>query len=193
MAEEKKAEEKSGLIEEFKKFINRGNVVDMSVGVIMGSAFGAIVTAFTNILLAICTWGVPGGIKGLITVLPAATEAQQGVEGIGQTFANGEFATMAERYATAMGATYQGNEASWIASLKTLYTQHGDTWTYNQSAVIDWGTFINACISFFIIALTLFAILKIYTYLSDKRKKLVEAAKLASAAKGGEGPGDKAE
>ena len=30
---------------EFKKFINRGNVVDMSVGVIVGSAFTAIVTS----------------------------------------------------------------------------------------------------------------------------------------------------
>ena len=30
---------------EFKKFITRGNVIDMSVGVIVGSAFTAIVNA----------------------------------------------------------------------------------------------------------------------------------------------------
>jgi large conductance mechanosensitive channel len=36
---------------EFKKFINRGNVVDMSVGVIVGSAFTAIVTAISNNVL----------------------------------------------------------------------------------------------------------------------------------------------
>lgn len=36
---------------EFKKFINRGNVVDMSVGVIVGSAFTAIVTALSNNIL----------------------------------------------------------------------------------------------------------------------------------------------
>ena len=36
---------------EFKKFINRGNVVDMSVGVIVGSAFTAIVTAMSNNIL----------------------------------------------------------------------------------------------------------------------------------------------
>lgn len=35
-------------VEEFKKFITRGNVVDMAVGVIIGSAFTAIVTALTN-------------------------------------------------------------------------------------------------------------------------------------------------
>lgn len=38
-------------VSEFKKFINRGNVVDMSVGVIVGSAFTAIVTAMSNNIL----------------------------------------------------------------------------------------------------------------------------------------------
>lgn len=33
---------------EFKAFISRGNIVDMAVGVIIGSAFSAIVTALTN-------------------------------------------------------------------------------------------------------------------------------------------------
>ena len=35
-------------IEEFKKFITRGNVIDMAVGVIIGSAFSTIVTSLTN-------------------------------------------------------------------------------------------------------------------------------------------------
>lgn len=34
--------------EEFKKFISRGNVVDMAVGVIMGSTFTKIVTSLVN-------------------------------------------------------------------------------------------------------------------------------------------------
>ena len=33
---------------EFKEFISRGNLLDMAVGVIIGGAFSAIVTAFTN-------------------------------------------------------------------------------------------------------------------------------------------------
>ena len=33
---------------DFKAFISRGNILDMAVGVIIGSAFSAIVTAFTN-------------------------------------------------------------------------------------------------------------------------------------------------
>ena len=36
---------------EFKKFITRGNVVDMSVGVIVGSAFTAIVNGMSNFIL----------------------------------------------------------------------------------------------------------------------------------------------
>lgn len=36
---------------EFKAFISRGNVVDMAVGVIIGGAFSAIVTALTNQIL----------------------------------------------------------------------------------------------------------------------------------------------
>ena len=37
--------------EEFKKFITRGNVVDMAVGVIIGGAFGKIVTSVVNDLI----------------------------------------------------------------------------------------------------------------------------------------------
>ncbi len=36
------------MLDEFKKFILKGNVVDLSTGVIIGAAFGNIVTAFTK-------------------------------------------------------------------------------------------------------------------------------------------------
>jgi len=36
------------MIKEFKKFIARGNVLDLAVGVIIGSAFSAIVTSLVN-------------------------------------------------------------------------------------------------------------------------------------------------
>jgi large conductance mechanosensitive channel len=36
------------MLEEFKKFIMRGNVLDLAVGVIIGAAFGAIVTSLVN-------------------------------------------------------------------------------------------------------------------------------------------------
>lgn len=43
-----KKDKKPGLGAEFKKFIARGNVLDMAVGVIVGGAFGNIVTSLVN-------------------------------------------------------------------------------------------------------------------------------------------------
>ena len=63
---------------EFKAFISRGNVVDMAVGVIIGGAFSAIVTALTNhILMPIINWVLAAivgkdGLAGAVTVLSPA-------------------------------------------------------------------------------------------------------------------------
>ncbi len=35
-----------GMIKEFKEFAMRGNVVDMAVGIVIGAAFGKIVSSF---------------------------------------------------------------------------------------------------------------------------------------------------
>lgn len=39
------------LVKEFKEFISRGNVVDLAVGVIIGAAFGKIVSSFVSDIL----------------------------------------------------------------------------------------------------------------------------------------------
>ena len=39
------------MFEEFKKFLYRGNIIDLSVGVIIGGAFGKIVSSFTSDIL----------------------------------------------------------------------------------------------------------------------------------------------
>ena len=39
------------LVEEFKAFISKGNVVDMAVGVVVGGAFGKIVTSLVSDLI----------------------------------------------------------------------------------------------------------------------------------------------
>ena len=36
------------LIQEFKAFASRGNVIDMAVGIIIGAAFGKIVSSFVG-------------------------------------------------------------------------------------------------------------------------------------------------
>ena len=175
---------------DFKAFITRGNILDMAVGVVIGGAFGAIVNALVNILLSVCTWGVPGGLKGLVTVLPAApgNTAQQGmdvVNGLGQYFQAGELHNLATAEAQALygAATVEANP-NLVESVKTTilskYTLHGTTYTYNMSAVIDWGTFINAIISFLIIAFVLFIIVRAAMLSAKKRadfKAKVEAEK----------------
>ena len=62
-----------GLWAEFKKFICRGNIVDLSVAVIIGAAFNAIVTSLTNnIIKPIINWAVGGSDgAGLVTMLRA--------------------------------------------------------------------------------------------------------------------------
>ena len=51
-----------GFVKEFKEFAMKGNVMDMAVGVIIGGAFGKIVTSLVNDVLmpvvSLCTGGV---------------------------------------------------------------------------------------------------------------------------------------
>ena len=50
------------MLEEFKKFAMRGNVVDLAIGVIIGAAFGAIVNSLVADLLMPIIGAVTGGI-----------------------------------------------------------------------------------------------------------------------------------
>lgn len=50
------------MLKEFKQFIARGNVVDLAVGVIVGGAFGKIVTSLVNDLMMPVIGIVSGGI-----------------------------------------------------------------------------------------------------------------------------------
>lgn len=189
--EKKEKKEKGTLKKEFMAFIARGNVLDMAVGVIIGGAFNAIVTALVNILMSVCTWWVPGGIKGLVTVLPAANNAQKGLNeaiGLGQKFQASELQALGTKLAEANYAAQIANDPNYLLNNPNLieaakttilskYTLHGTTYTYNLSAVIDWGTFINAIISFILIAITLFIIIKVANRMAKAREELKAKAK----------------
>lgn len=54
--------EENNMLKEFKKFISRGNVLDMAVGIIMGSAFTAIVTSLVNDILTPIIGLIIGGL-----------------------------------------------------------------------------------------------------------------------------------
>ena len=50
------------LLNEFKEFISRGNVIDMAVGVIIGSAFSKIVTSLVNDIIIPLVGIIIGGL-----------------------------------------------------------------------------------------------------------------------------------
>ena len=87
-----------GFIKEFKEFAVKGNVMDMAVGVIIGGAFGKIVTSLVNdVLMPLVSLGT-GGIDfsdlfinlgdGNYTTLAAAKEAGAAVFAYGQFIQN---------------------------------------------------------------------------------------------------------
>ena len=52
-----------GMISEFKEFISRGNVVDLAVGVVIGAAFGKIVTALVDGIVMPVIAYLSGGVN----------------------------------------------------------------------------------------------------------------------------------
>jgi large conductance mechanosensitive channel len=87
------------MINEFKEFAMRGNVVDLAVGVVIGAAFGKIVTSMVNDILMPPIGKLMGGVnfsdlfinldrsKGTFASLKAAKDAGAAVIGYG-TFVN---------------------------------------------------------------------------------------------------------
>ncbi|MBQ7989573.1 MAG: large conductance mechanosensitive channel protein MscL [Oscillospiraceae bacterium] len=78
------ADEKKGFLQEFKEFALKGNVMDMAIGVIIGGAFGNIVTALTtsfiNPLIGLITGGAQRDENGQIVVSAGSWSPVDGVE-----------------------------------------------------------------------------------------------------------------
>ncbi len=97
------------MLKEFKAFVMRGNMVDLAVGVIIGGAFGALVTSLVNdIFMPIIGWLIGdtdfSNLYVLLTKLPftAATEA-------GEVVVNAKPGTLAEAQAYGMATLNYGN------------------------------------------------------------------------------------
>lgn len=139
--------------EEFKKFITRGNVVDMAVGVTIGSAFTAIVNGFTNNILkplinfVIALIVGDGGLSDAYTYLKKAFVDVPVLNEVGET----------------VGYTSEINLAN--------------------SIYIDWGSFINAIINFLLIAIVLFVIVKVMNGIKEGQGKFADAIKSGKATK----------
>ena len=70
-----------GMLSEFKEFAMKGNVVDMAVGIIIGAAFGKIVSSFVGDVIMPPLGILIGGVdfSDLAIVLRAATEGAEAV------------------------------------------------------------------------------------------------------------------
>ncbi len=140
----KKDPNKKGLFSDFIAFINKGNALAMAVGVILGGAFTAIVTAINkNIISPLIAWliGDTNLSESVVTVLTTK-----------------DVAATADDVAAGL-AKVEGE----IISVPDI--------------IISWGSLIQAVIDFLLIAIILFAIIKIATAVMNKAKATKEALK----------------
>ena len=67
------------MLEDFKKFALRGNVVDLAIGVVIGVAFGAIVASLVADIIMPIIGAVTGGLDFSNYYLPLSSKVQAGV------------------------------------------------------------------------------------------------------------------
>ena len=118
-------------MEEFKKFILRGNVIDLAIGVVIGGAFGTIVTSLVNDVL-----------------MPP----------IGLLLGKVDFSKL------------------YINLSKTKYPSLADAQAAG-APTINYGLFINSLISFLIVAIVIFFIIKLINKLSAEKKEEAPATR----------------
>ena len=87
------------MLEEFKKFALRGNVVDLAIGVIIGAAFGLIVSSMVADLIMPIIGAVTGGLDFSNYYLPLNSAVKTGMpladaKKAGAVLAYGNFLTI---------------------------------------------------------------------------------------------------
>jgi large conductance mechanosensitive channel len=87
------------MIEEFKEFVNKGNVVDLAVGVIMGAAFGKIVSSFVEDVIMPPIGRVAGNLDFSNLYIPLSDKITSGLaladaKKLGPVIAYGSFLTI---------------------------------------------------------------------------------------------------
>ena len=92
------------MLEEFKKFALRGNVVDLAVGVIIGAAFGAIVTSAVQDVFMPIIGAVTGGLDFSNYYIALSSAVQKGAayadaKKQGAVIGYGQFITVAINFA----------------------------------------------------------------------------------------------
>ena len=90
-------------MEEFKKFVLRGNVVDLAVGVVIGVAFGAIVASLVGDIIMPIIGAATGGLDFSNYYLSLSDKVQQGAayadaKKQGAVIGYGQFLTIAVNF-----------------------------------------------------------------------------------------------
>jgi large conductance mechanosensitive channel len=113
------------MLEEFKKFAMRGNVVDLAVGVIIGAAFGAIVNSLVSDIIMPIVGAVTGGLDFSNYFLPLSSKvtADTLVEAKkqGAVLAWGSFLTIAINFVIIAFVLFMA-----IKTLSRLHTQEAE-------------------------------------------------------------------
>ena len=91
------------MLEEFKKFVLRGNVVDLAVGVVIGVAFGAIVASLVGDIIMPIVGAVTGGLDFSNYYLSLSNNVQRGAayadaKKQGAVIGYGQFLTIAVNF-----------------------------------------------------------------------------------------------
>ncbi|HEX3495626.1 MAG TPA: large conductance mechanosensitive channel protein MscL [Methylocella sp.] len=86
------------MLEEFKKFAMRGNVVDLAVAVVIGAAFGAIVNSLVADVIMPIIGSITGGLDFSNYFIPLSSKVTSGVlvdaKKQGAVLAYGNFLTL---------------------------------------------------------------------------------------------------
>ena len=140
-----------GFIKEFKEFAMKGNVMDMAVGVIVGGAFGKIVSSLVDDVLMPAIGLLTGGIdlSSLEYHLPPMSE-------------------MVGDAASAVGA--EGAVDAAIDAAGTVAANAGVA-TEAVGATLKYGLFLQNVIDFLIIALCIFLMIKAMNKLMPKKEE----------------------
>ncbi|MEM8875761.1 MAG: large conductance mechanosensitive channel protein MscL [Planctomycetota bacterium] len=143
------------IIQEFKEFAMKGNMIDLAVGIILGAAFGAVVTSLVeNVLMPPIGWAIGGVDFSDLSVQLAAPAG--GVE--------------EAEAALAAAKEGGGDVVAAEAALKTA----------KEGVLIKYGLFLNAVIRFVIQAAAVFFVIKIMNNLKKKEPKEPETPTLTT-------------
>ena len=156
-----------GLIKDFRDFAMKGNVVDLAVGVIIGVAFGNVVTSLVKDILMPPIGKVVGGLdfSNLYISLSDKVDA-----------ANADLLHKVASTQPAVGSGVVGNAMAAFDSSTRLPLDKAR----ELGSVIAYGNFITITINFLIVAFCIFLVVKMVSVMQKRFEKEKIAAEAAA-------------